>query len=159
MGAAWRHVLMRLGKCVVSLPPLGWLQKKSERGSRVMFFLGRHSLYFDSFICWVTHSLLVSLSLSLSAAGPDGALRKPGAQIDPSMRTCMQTHTFMRKHNFWQRLRKKTQIQGSRACERTSLLNPTSLRCIPHLLSLQEAWGECGPSLISPQPVPPLLFV
>lgn len=158
---------MRLGKCVVSLPPLGRLQKKkkkkSERGSRVMFFLGRRSLYFDSFICWVTHSLLVSLSLS--AAGPDGALRKPGAQTEPSRRACTQTHTVMRKHNFCQCLRcsrdakktknpkKKRRFRGQTHLKAplpssSPLCSSFSIFCLP-----RKDEVNAGPSLISPPSV------
>ena len=159
MGAAWRHVLMRLGKCVVSLPPLGRLQKKkknvSEEAVWCFFFLGRRSLYFDSFICWVTHSL--SVSLSLSAAGPDGALRKPAAQIEPSVRACTQTtqtHTLMCNHDFWKCLRKKNPKKRRFRGQTHLKATLPSRVLILHLLSPQEAWGECGPSLISPPPPP-----
>lgn len=157
MGAAWRHVLMRLGKCVVSLPPLGRLQKKkkSERGSRVMFF------FFGTAqpLLWLFHLLGDSLSFGLSlplCRRARWCTEETGSSIDQS-NTYVNTQTQLltvfapqlgcKKKK---KKRKKVPIQRSNA---SSPLSLPSLLLVLHLLSPQEAWGECGPSLISPPPV------
>lgn len=115
-----------------------------------MFFFGTAQP-----LLWLFHLLGDSLSfgLSLSAAGPDGALRKPGAQIDRSMRTRVQTQL---PTAFARQLECKQKRNSEVECIWTHLSPKSNLSTAFSIFSLlQEVWGECCPSLISPQPMSP----
>lgn len=112
---------MRLRKCVVSPPSSSWTTSKSERGSCVMFFWDGGAFCFDSFICRVTHSHSHSLapSLSLSAAGPDGALREKTGSSDWPLPffffflSCGNPRVRAHKHTTYARSGCRTRRRGS----------------------------------------------
>lgn len=144
MGAAWRHVLMRLRKCVVSLPPLGWLQKVSK-GAVWCFFgtaeplLWLFHLLGDSLSLSAVRSLAHSLSLSLSP--PPGLMvcwGKRGALIGPGMSAHAQTHGIcsLRCRTCWHGSDKGPRAEHPKVPNSpTSTLNPP--RSLSHLFVSQ----------------------